>query len=76
MQRPLFFGLVFALATFDLQAQQAPLDLAGVFGAVEKVNVNVLVSRESVSQAIGLAGQQRANLLPRVNLDAQQKRSS
>ena len=76
MQRLLFFGLVFALATFDLQAQQAPLDLAGVFGAVEKVNVNVLVSRESVSQAIGLAGQQRANLLPRVNLDAQQKRSS
>jgi outer membrane protein TolC len=76
MQRPLFFGLILAFATLHLQAEPPSLDLAGVFGAVEKVNVNVLVSRESVAQAIGFAGQQRANLLPRVNVDAQQRRSS
>jgi len=76
MQRPLLLGLVFSLAAFHLHAEEQSLDLAGVFGAVEKVNVNVLVSRESISQAIATSNQQRVNLLPRVNLDAQQKRSS
>jgi outer membrane protein TolC len=76
MQRPLLLGLVFSLAAFHLHAEEQSLDLAGVFGVVENVNVNVLVSRESISQAIATSNQQRVNLLPRVNLDAQQKRSS
>jgi outer membrane protein TolC len=49
--------------------------LETAFSAVEKVNVNVLISREAMAQAVGLANQQRSALLPRVNLDAQQKRS-
>ena len=59
-----------------LRAEDQPLDLAGAFGAVEKVNVNVLVSRESISQAIAAANQQRVNLLPHISLDAQQRRTS
>lgn len=63
-----------ALLYSALRAEEPPLSLEKAFAAVEKVNVNVLVSRESVSQAIASANQQRAGLLPRVNLDAQQRR--
>lgn len=57
-----------------LRAEELPLSLESAFAAAEKVNVNVLVSRESASQALASANQQRAGLLPRVNLDAQQRR--
>jgi outer membrane protein TolC len=58
-----------------LRGDDQPLDLAEAFAAVEKVNVNVLISREAVAQAIGNAGQQRSSMLPRVSLDAQQRRT-
>jgi outer membrane protein TolC len=75
MNRSLVFCLGISALLFSvLRAEEQPLSLEKAFAAVEKVNVNVLVSRESVSQAIAAANQQRAGLLPRVNLDAQQKR--
>jgi outer membrane protein TolC len=74
MQRSIFLGLVFATVAFRLYGGEQVLNLEGAFGAVEKVNVNVLVSRESISQAIATSNQQRVNLLPRVSLDAQQRR--
>jgi outer membrane protein len=75
MHRQLYFGLLVSLTALVLRAGAQALDLEGAFAAVEKVNVNVLVSRESISQAIATANQQRGNLLPRVNLDAQQRRT-
>ncbi|MFT3780638.1 MAG: TolC family protein [Nibricoccus sp.] len=71
--RTLFFAAL--TATSSLLAQEKLLSLEDSFGAVEKVNVNVLVSREALSQAIAVSQQQRANLLPRVSLDAQQRRT-
>ena len=76
MQRLLFLGLVLFLAAMHLHAEVQSFNLESAFGAVEKVNVNVLVSRESISQAIATSNQQRVNLLPRVSLDAQQRRTS
>jgi outer membrane protein TolC len=76
MRRQLFFVVLFSFSAICLHAEEQVIDLASAFGAVEKVNVNVLVSRESISQAIATSNQQRVNLLPHVNLDAQQKQSS
>ena len=75
MLRFRLLGFAVTITALRLCAQEQPLSLADSFAAVEKVNVNVLVSRESVSQAIAASNQQRANLLPRVGLDAQQRRS-
>jgi len=75
MRRQIYFCTLVSLFALPLRAQEQPLNLEGVFAAVEKVNVNVLVSRESISQAIAAANQQRVNLLPRVSIDAQQRRT-
>jgi outer membrane protein len=59
-----------------LAAQQpAPLSLESALATVEQVNVNVLLSRESVALALESANQQRVGLLPNVSLSAQQRRS-
>ena len=68
-------ALTSLLAVQTLCAQEKTITLESTFASVEKVNVNVLVSRETVSQSIAQANQQRANLLPHVSLDAVQKRA-
>lgn len=57
------------------RAEPASLTLADALASVEKVNVNVLVSRESVAQAMAVSGRSRADLLPNIALDAQQRRT-
>ncbi len=56
-------------------AGDAELTLEGAFNAVETVNFTALLSREAVVQVMATASQQRANLLPSVQLNAQQQRS-
>src|SRR5579885_3329303 len=64
-----------AVAAAVLHADEpASLSLDGAFAAVEHANLSVLLSREAEVQAIETANQQRAGILPRIALDAQQKR--
>jgi outer membrane protein TolC len=57
-------------------AEQAPdLSLEQALGSVEKVNVSVLLSQETVAQASAAVGQQRANVLPIIDANLQQRRS-
>lgn len=58
-------------------AQAAPdvLTLEEALGTVERVNLNVLLSRESVAQALEAVRQQRANVLPLINGTVTQRRS-
>lgn len=51
------------------------LTLEESLGAVERVNVNVLLSREAIVQALEAVNAQRAGLLPTVNFGADQRRS-
>jgi outer membrane protein TolC len=53
----------------------ADLTLEQALGAVEKVNVSVLLSEQTVAQASAAIGQQRATVLPTVDLSLQQRRS-
>ncbi len=50
------------------------LTLDQAMAAVEHANVNAVLSREAVAQAVEAANQQRVNLLPHVALSAQQER--
>lgn len=62
-------GLTFA-------AETAPtLTLEQALAAVEKVNVTVLLSRETVNQAGEAVAQQRASILPLFDASIQQRRS-
>jgi outer membrane protein TolC len=56
---------------------QVPVQLAleDALAAVERVNVNVLLSREGFQQAVEAANLQRADLLPSVGAAVQQRRS-
>jgi outer membrane protein len=54
---------------------QKSLSLEEAFNTVEQANTTVLIGRELVAQAIASADLQRVNVLPRVALDAQQRRS-
>ncbi|MGC4071665.1 MAG: TolC family protein [Nibricoccus sp.] len=54
---------------------RAALSLADAFGEMEKANPTVLISREAVAQALAVAEQQRAGLMPKVSLDVQQRRT-
>ncbi|MBE7539321.1 MAG: TolC family protein [Opitutaceae bacterium] len=70
---PLLTALLFASG---LQAQEpTPLSLDEALASVDRVNVNVLLSRESVGLAMEAANQQRVGLLPNVSLSAQQRRT-
>ncbi|HRE81089.1 MAG TPA: TolC family protein [Opitutaceae bacterium] len=51
------------------------LTLESALGSVERVNINVLLSRESVAQALEIANQQRVPLLPGVSANLQQRRT-
>lgn len=66
--------VIFA-APFALNAEDTMLTLEGVFSAVERVNINVLIGREAIAQALGEANQQRVGLLPQVSLNADQRRT-
>lgn len=71
-----FFLFFVALAVVNqVSAQTEPLSLAQALGAVEGVNVTVLLSRESAAQALEVAQQQRVGLMPIVGLSANQRRT-
>ncbi len=53
----------------------ANLTLEQALASVEKVNVTVLLGRETAAQAIEAVSQQRAGVLPIVDLSVQQRRS-
>jgi outer membrane protein len=54
---------------------QTPLSLEAALERVEKVNVNVLLSREALVQAMEAARRQRADLIPSVSASVSQRRS-
>jgi outer membrane protein len=56
-------------------ADEQTLTLGAAFEAVQDANFTALLSREAVIQAIAAAQQQRASLLPAVQLGAEQQRS-
>lgn len=53
----------------------ARLSLEGALAKVDRVNVNVLLSREALAQAMESVVQQKADLLPSVSASLQQRRS-
>lgn len=71
--------VVLFLATGWLRAAEtaaAPtLTLEQALATVERVNVNVLLGRETAAQAIETVRQQRAAILPNISASAQQRRS-
>jgi outer membrane protein TolC len=69
-------AMVSLLLTLGLQAAEVTtLSLEQAFGAVDKVNLNALVSRENAVQAAEAANAQRSQLLPNVAGNLAQKRS-
>lgn len=69
--------LFFSVAPLVCVRAEAPvrLGLEDALAAVERVNVNVLLSREGFQQAVEVANAQRADLLPTVGAAVQQRRS-
>lgn len=68
--------LIAFLAAGGLRAADAvTLSLEQVFASVEKVNLNVLISREAATQAEEQARLARANILPNITASAQQRRT-
>lgn len=51
------------------------LTLEQALASVERVNVNVLLGRETAAQALEAVRQQRASVLPNISASAQQRRS-
>lgn len=72
-RRLLFFFLTISTTTFV--RGETVLTLGGVLDDVDRANLDVLLGREAVAQAVAQAGQARAGLLPDVTLDAFQQRS-
>jgi outer membrane protein len=70
-------GALLAVLAGTLAAAEtgADLSLEEALRSVEKVNVSVLLSQETVAQASAAVGQQRASLLPIVDASVQQRRS-
>ena len=58
-------------------AVESPIELtlSQALATAEQTSLTVLISRETVAQAVEAAVQQRSNLLPQVTLDATQRRS-
>ena len=65
------------LLTFLTARGQTParLSLEDALATVDRVNVNVLLSREALVQAMESANLQRADLIPSLSASAQQRRS-
>lgn len=73
---PLCLLLTFlSVGTALRAAEPANLSLEQALASVEKVNVNVLLGRESAAQALEAVRQQRAGILPNITATAQQRRS-
>lgn len=75
MLRCVFPVSVVVLASWACAQSSESLTLDEAFRSVEKVNVNVLLSREAVAQAIESAQQQRADLWPAVSASVAQRRT-
>jgi len=71
---PVLLGISLA-STGLAQPAGVAYDLAAALGAVEESNLNALLSRETVQQAIEASKQSRANLLPDVTFNATQRRA-
>jgi outer membrane protein TolC len=73
----LFRSLVLALIVGSLSAAEpvATLTLEQALASVEKVNLNVLLSRESVVQALEQTSVARSGVLPNITGSLQQRRS-
>ncbi len=72
----LLCSLLAALAPASVaRAQTQTLTLEEAFEAVDRTSFTMLLSREVVLQAMELVRQQRAGLLPNLDLDASQRRS-
>lgn len=56
-------------------SEPATLTLDQALATVERVNVNVLLGRESAAQALEAVRQQRAGILPSLSASAQQRRT-
>lgn len=70
-------ALTTAFAASSLSAAEpATLTLESALQSAEQINVNVLLGRESVSQAQAQAGIARSGVLPNIDLSAQQRRTS
>ena len=69
--------LFISIAPLACVRAEAPVRLAleDTLAAVERVNVNVLLSREGFQQALEVANAQRADLLPSVGASVQQRRA-
>jgi outer membrane protein len=73
-----FLALAVAFtASAASRAQTEPLTvgLPEVLAAAEQANVSVLIGREGILQARAEADRERAGLLPRVNFEAEQRRT-
>jgi outer membrane protein len=75
VRQRLGFALLVLFLVSSSAAQPKALSLADAFAELEKANPNVLISREAVAQALAVSEQQRAGLLPKISLDAQQRRT-
>lgn len=70
----LAFVVLSSPALLSAQTSSA-LTLDDALTSVERVNINVLLSRESIAQAMEIANQQRVGLLPGVSANVQQRRT-
>lgn len=71
-----FIILALTMAGTSLPAASpAYLTLQEALATAEQTSLSVLISRESIAQAVEAAMQQRSNLLPQVTFDATQRRA-
>jgi outer membrane protein TolC len=63
------------VASLDAAESVANLTLEQALASVERVNLDVLLSREAATQSLEAIRQQRANILPNINASAQQRRT-
>jgi len=76
LRRGFWFAAGFVLFVSCLEAvEPIRLSLGDLFVRVESENLEVLLNRETVEQAVVAAQRERASLLPRIDLEASQVRS-
>ncbi len=69
------FGLLILAGAASAAETGAPLTLEQALASVERVNLTVLLSRETTNQAAEAIAQQRAGLFPIIDASVQQRRS-
>jgi len=74
---PRTFLAILALFCPCVLSAQTPssLTLEDALASVDRVNVNVLLSREAIAQALEVSNQQRIGILPSVSANVQQRRT-